>query len=253
MSFFQITPNLRAGGSINMASFVKGDPANDETAIQAGLGDTALGVAYPGSNTYPFAGSSGEVAASAGESVAIYGSGSIVEVQVGSVAIVRGFVKPDANGYATQAFPGDVATAYSFESAAASTFVRMLVLPPAQTVPGTLITTTATDLTLTAADNGKLIDVTAADKTVTLPAAVKGMKYKILVDGATAATGGTVGTTVAIPGTDTLAGNGFTPAAGKGAVNTDATAVSGDWIELTAVAANSWYVTGIKGTWARVA
>lgn len=254
MSYFAITPNLIATGTIAVASFVKGDPASDEAVVQSGLGDTAIGVSYPGINAAPGTPGAGTAAAVSGQACTTYGPGSIVEVQVGAAGITRGFVSPDALGLAINASPGGFATAFSFENGNAGEFVRMMVLPPGTVgTGGAAQSNAAVNATLTAAQSGTTINVTASDLVITTPAGVPGMKYRVLVTTTAAASGGTVGTTLHVPGTDTLGGNGFTPAAGKGAVNTDGTAAAGNWIEITCISANTWLVTGINGTWAREA
>lgn len=251
MSHFAITPPLIATGTINVASFVKQDTASDEAVVQAGVGDTAIGVSYPGINAAPGTPGAGTAAAVSGQACTIYGPGSIVEVQVGSVNITRGYVSPDVNGLAINSVAGQFATALSFESANASEFVRMMVLPPNTRVPGPGLVSTAVSVAATAAQSGTTFVVTAADKVITLPTAVADMEFTVVATG-TGATGGSTGTTVAVQSTDSTGGNGFTAAAGKGAIDTHGTAVDGDWIRFFATAANTWYIVGIKGTWARV-
>jgi hypothetical protein len=52
-------------------------------------------------------------------------------------------------------------------------------------------------------------------------------------------------------GTDVMRGNGFTPAAAKGARNTQATARIGDCLDLVSNGVDAWYIVGVIGTWAR--
>jgi hypothetical protein len=108
------------------------------------------------------------------------------------------------------------------------------------------------DTTLTAAESGKMVVVNAAaSKTITLPAAsVAGLRYTITHQVATSSGNGHL---VDPAGTDVVRGNGFTPAAGKGAVCTQATSRIGDSITLVSDGAGAWYIESVTGTWAREA
>lgn len=111
---------------------------------------------------------------------------------------------------------------------------------------------TAAAIALTGADADTTILVTGtATVIVTLPAAAlnKGMRVTVVGQSATASG---VGLTVDVPSTDTLYGNGFTAAAGKGAVNTQATARAGDGITVQSDGTN-WFIIAVFGTWAREA
>jgi hypothetical protein len=52
-------------------------------------------------------------------------------------------------------------------------------------------------------------------------------------------------------GADVMRGNGFTPAAAKGARNTQATARIGDSLTVLSDGVSAWYIAGLTGTWAR--
>jgi hypothetical protein len=107
------------------------------------------------------------------------------------------------------------------------------------------------DTTLTAAESGKMVVNAAASKTITLPAADKaGLRFTIIYQVATTSGSGHL---VDPAGTDLVCGNGFTPAAGKGAVCTQATARIGDSITLVSDGAGAWYIESVTGTWAREA
>lgn len=126
--------------------------------------------------------------------------------------------------------------------------------------PETQVVVTASK-TLTDAENGVVQYVAptaAADVVVTLPAAAAG-KTAIVVNGGRRA-GGSVGSGAAKSlnvivrpaGSDTMTGNGFTPAAAKGALSANTVHTAGDRIELVSGAA-TWYVRSTKGTWTREA
>lgn len=116
--------------------------------------------------------------------------------------------------------------------------------------------------TLTAADQGIIQNVIVDGVTVTVPAAGAAATGSVFIvrNGGDAPSGaptgagadGSAGVTVAPTGTDTVSGNGFTAAAGKGAVNTKATAKVGDEVVLVS-GVNNYNLAEIKGTWARVA
>ena len=82
---------------------------------------------------------------------------------------------------------------------------------------------------------------------VTLPATVAGLKYRLIVGQVTSANGHAFSPAAA----DKIIGNGFTAADDKDAICSAATDVEGDFLELTGDGSLGWYITGIKGTWAR--
>ena len=92
--------------------------------------------------------------------------------------------------------------------------------------------------TLVDSDGGTVQNVTV-NSTVTLPAAAAGKVQKLRI--------GKEGLTVSLipAGTDTMTGNGFTPAATKGAVFTNQPA--GSIIEVVSGAA-TWYISKLLGT-----
>lgn len=109
------------------------------------------------------------------------------------------------------------------------------------------------DTTLTAAESGKVVVVNAAaTKTITLPSAAAGAGMRFTVTHQVASTSG-AGHLVDPAGTDLVRGNGFTPAAGKGAVCTQATSRIGDSITLVSDGVSAWYIESVTGTWAREA
>lgn len=256
MSRNAITINLVAGGNILPQSFVKLDTSANEQCLQAGAGDTPVGIS---GNWTRYAG--GTPADDGLEAVAtefppVFGVGCVVPLVCGATGTWTAgvFLKPDSLGYGTPVTDGtDVAGAVSLTAANPGEAGRVVVINPggqgyAGTVP---VVTLSGNTTLTANQSGALIVVNAADKTLTTPAGTPGLRYKVMAIG-NAVTAGTVGTTLHVPTGDTLAGNGFTAASGKGAIDTKATpAVVGDFIEITCTAANTWVVTEISGTWDR--
>lgn len=108
------------------------------------------------------------------------------------------------------------------------------------------------DTTLTPNDSGAFIIINAAaTRVITLPSAVTlGLVFTFAQQ--VASTSG-VGHTVHPVGTDVMRGNGFTPAAAKGAVNTEATARIGDTIRVVSDGVGAWYIEYLTGAWAREA
>jgi hypothetical protein len=92
--------------------------------------------------------------------------------------------------------------------------------------------------TLVLTDEGIVQNVTAA-ATVTLPAAAAGQVAIVRIGK------GGITASVVPAGTDTMTGNGFTPAGAKGAVFTNQPA--GSYIKLVSGAA-SWHIHSFSGT-----
>lgn len=101
--------------------------------------------------------------------------------------------------------------------------------------------------TVVAADSGLIIKVTGTT-TITLPSTALGINVRIQN-----ANPNGVGITVAPAAVDQIVGNGFTAADNKAAINTAATAKTGDYIDLIGNGAAGWNVTSVKGIWARQA
>lgn len=115
------------------------------------------------------------------------------------------------------------------------------------------IKTVAADTTLTPADGGGIVYVTGtATVVITLPLAAlcKGMEFTLVGVAATAAG---AGLTLDVNAADTMNGNGFTAAAGKGAVNTQATSRAYDSITAVSNGGTAWAIVAVTGTWAREA
>lgn len=105
----------------------------------------------------------------------------------------------------------------------------------------------------TAEDAGRLIVANAADLTITLPAAATCVGAEITVSlGASGLSAGT-GLLVDVTGTDEVVGNGFTAAAGKGALLAGAGDRVGDSITVKSDGVSSWFITAVTGTWTREA
>jgi len=117
--------------------------------------------------------------------------------------------------------------------------------------------------TLTAADQGIVQNVVADGIVITLPSTAAGLSFTVRnggvkVTNGAAGTGanGTVLVAVSPAAADAIAGNGFTAAVNKDALNTKATSTVGD--EITVVGSGTtgvtaWSIAELVGTWAREA
>lgn len=117
--------------------------------------------------------------------------------------------------------------------------------------------TVAVDTTLTADDMGRTINVATDAKTVTLPLItpdILGKKLRFRNTGADGAVLLKIAPN-ALDGINGTVPNGAGDSVASGVVNkyfgnTKATANNGDWVELEAVAATKWFITGGVGIWA---
>lgn len=115
------------------------------------------------------------------------------------------------------------------------------------------VKTLSANTTLSPADLPGLVKVTGtATVVITLPLAALCKGASITLVGV-AATAAGAGLTLDVNAADTMNGNGFTAAAGKGAVNSQATSRAGDTITAVSDGGTAWYITAVTGTWAREA
>lgn len=109
--------------------------------------------------------------------------------------------------------------------------------------------TKSTNYTLTEADSGLVTNVDTDNVVITLPSTVAGMTFIVR----NSASDGAAKVSISPAALDKIMGNGFTSADNKDAINTKATAKKGDYMKLVADGANGWFVTAVRGTWAREA
>lgn len=117
--------------------------------------------------------------------------------------------------------------------------------------------------TLTAADQGIVQNVQADGVVITLPSTAAGTTFVIRNGGVPVSNGpagsgsnASLAVTVSPAAADAIAGNGFTAAVNKDAINTKATSTVGD--EITIVGSGTagvaaWNIQELVGTWAREA
>lgn len=113
------------------------------------------------------------------------------------------------------------------------------------------VATKSADYSLLAADSGKLIVVTGADKVLTLPATAAGLYYRVTLAAAGLSAG--TGLQIAPQAADKIMGNGFTSADNKAAVLAGSGDREGDSITLVADGVDGWYIASVTGTWTRAA
>ena len=138
-------------------------------------------------------------------------------------------------------------------AASTDTSVRVrLVQDPGQTevLPPCMVDKTFEDVadnkTLDAEDVGKVINVTADAKTITLPAVAAGLEFVIRNGGAS----GTVAVNVSPNAADKIMGADLAGVDDKDRINTKVTAIIGDYIHLAYGGATGWTVLAERGVWA---
>lgn len=100
----------------------------------------------------------------------------------------------------------------------------------------------AADFTLTAADSGTVFVITAADKTVTLPATALGLVFTFVVK----TLGGSTGFSISPVAADNI--NAGTD--NKDLINSSATDAVGDSVTIVGDGDAGWLTVGKIGTWA---
>jgi hypothetical protein len=113
------------------------------------------------------------------------------------------------------------------------------------------VTTKSADFTLTALDSEKVFLLTAADKICTLPATVAGLRFTFVISAAALSAG--TGFSISPNASDKIMANGITSADNKDLINTGATDAEGDTVTIEGDGVDGWYVTVMRGTWAREA
>jgi hypothetical protein len=85
-----VSPQLLAGGNLNVMSFVKMSTAADNTALQAGANERIIGITEAGPQDAPGTSGATAYAAAAGQITTVYGLGNIVNLVAGSGGWTRG-------------------------------------------------------------------------------------------------------------------------------------------------------------------
>lgn len=257
-SEFIYTPSYVARGDIYVARFVMPDATYDKGALQATAGARTLGVTGPGQHDPPgLLGSTHGLIARIGKSFKFFGPGCAeILLEAGSGGYARfDYLKPDADGKAVRANPGDLAGAYALTSVSANGMGKVNVIEPTIVQgagvagPQAYVEVGTTPYTVTAAQDGTIFYTTIADVVFNLPATQAGLWYRFVNGALSAGTGLSISPAAA----DQLIGNGFTPADNKDAINSGATDALNDAAEVLGNGTTGWSFIVVKGTWAREA
>jgi hypothetical protein len=263
MSRFVTKKTYVAGGTIGLASFVAPDPSANDQVAQASVGSRILGICQLDPDQFSTTTSGTPVAALVNEDVSVAPPGALVMLTAGAAGYnAADLLTSDANGNAITAKAGDPIGAYAIDTVVAGEVREVVALPiglvcPAATSTTGPFATTAANLTLLPSTSRQTITVTATDKTLTLPTVVGNAGYSIRVVYMGASAGGSIGTIITPATADAATVKTYgsmiaTPAFGKGVVNTAATSVQGNAIELITDGSN-WFVLNVTGTWTRQA
>jgi hypothetical protein len=261
MSGYAVPVPLVAGGNILPSTFFKLDTANDATGLQCGLNDPVFGIAQVGTHDAPGLAGSTAYAFTAGLSIQYFMQGDYCELASnpsGNGWTAGDFLKSDSLGYGTTGSPGvDNIGARAAETVQAGQIGRVQVTILAKSITGTFETVVTADTTLTAGNAGSIFAMNSAatHKFVLPPVATLSVGdwfqfTQLQVPGSGA--GLLIDINPADDASVTMYGDGFTPAAGKGAVNTQATGAVGD-TGFVIFDGTNWQFYTIQGTWAREA
>jgi hypothetical protein len=252
---------------INAASFVKLRVAagHDFNVVQAVAGDQAVGIAqrgtrqpsgvYGSDSTRAAISTSTQAGVDKYQQIVVWGPGEMATLKMSTACATGDFIWPDANGFGTAVPQGGPPSAQALEACPESG-VRISVEVLPRFSESLAISAKSASYPATSADLGKVIQVTAADVNITLPSVAPSAGKRLVVQ-ATAATatltGGSVGVGVLPASGEQIRGNVITtPANGKGLVNTNTTAKSGDLVEVYSDG-TYWWLSRIVGTWTRTA
>lgn len=252
---------------INAASFVKLRIAAgyDFNVVQAVAGDQAVGIAqrgtrqpsgvYGSDTTHAAIATGTQAGVNKYQQIMVWGPGEMAVLKMSTACATGDFIWPDASGFGTTVPQGGPPSAQALEACAESGVkINVEVLPRFSN--SLVIATKAANYTATFADLGKVIQVTAADVNITLPAVASSAGKSLIVQ-ATASTAtlqaGSTGVGILPASGEQVRGNVITtPANSKGLVNTKATAVQGDLAEVYSDG-TYWWLRSIIGTWTRTA
>lgn len=119
-----------AGGTIEPSRFVIQSTVAAYQVLQSGSGGKAIGISQEGSYLYPSTSNptNATYAATTGESLSVYGVGSVCYLTCGSGVTQGDFLKSDADGKGIPATTGDFVGAVARQSGSASDKILVEVL-----------------------------------------------------------------------------------------------------------------------------
>lgn len=130
-------PSFIAGGNISPSRFVKGEAGTSNTILQCGLNDRAIGVSHESTLEAPIPSASAYAAIDT-TTVQVYGLGEVCEVTGAATIAAFDYLKPDADGKAIVAVPGDAYSAIALVDAASGEKVKVVIREGVVAVPGFL-------------------------------------------------------------------------------------------------------------------
>jgi hypothetical protein len=248
------------GGAIATSVFVMRSAGNNDTVIQATANAPIIGVSQVGSHDPPgTTGASANAATGANQFIQFFINGDVCSLTVGAAGVSAGdYVRSDANGAAvTGSLNQDNIGAWALETAPGGSIVKAVVFIQNNQSATSPFLAVTTNTTLTIANSNGIVqaNVSGASITITLPPVSTLAAGDTFTVGNLLAAGSGAGTLVAInsadTGTVTMYGHAIaSPAAGKGLVNTQATAAVGDTAQFMFDGTN-WLSIVLAGTWTR--
>ena len=132
---YSAAPSFIAGGNISPSRFVKGEAGTSNTILQCVAGDRAIGISHESTLEAPIP-SASALASSDGLTVQVYGLGEVCEVLGAATIAAFDFLKPNADGSAVVAGPGDAYSAIALVDAVSGDKVKVVIREGVVTIPG---------------------------------------------------------------------------------------------------------------------
>ncbi|MGV3485962.1 MAG: hypothetical protein ACO1RT_16220 [Planctomycetaceae bacterium] len=126
------------GGNIYPSRFVKIEAGESNTILQSGAGDHSIGVSHEGTREAPIPGASA-FAGIEGDLVEIYGLGQPCEVLAAATIAAGDYLRPDADGKAVMAVPGERYSAIADSDCASGEKCKCTVRDGVVSVAGFLV------------------------------------------------------------------------------------------------------------------
>jgi hypothetical protein len=130
-------PSFIAGGSISPSRFVSIQAGESNAILQSTARQHAIGISHEGSREAPIPGAS-VLAVLAGEICEVYGLGESCEVEAAANIAAGDYLRPDADGRAVVALPGERYSAISRVDASSGTRVKVVIRDGVVAVAGFL-------------------------------------------------------------------------------------------------------------------
>jgi hypothetical protein len=127
---FNFEPSWKLSGQISPAVFVSIDSNFDEQILQSIAGDMPIGISQEGQRDAPgLAGSDSNIAGKSGDvGMRVIGLGNEALIQCGGTVNPGNLVKPDANGKAVSAAPGDIYGGVALQKGSSGVKIKVIVM-----------------------------------------------------------------------------------------------------------------------------